>query len=166
MTKQLKILASASVLIIGLGVLLFVAQPDEHDRMVGTGGEHNILQPDRELHDFGTISMKDGLVSSVFKIKNTQPEPLRLTKLYTSCMCTKAKLLISGKSEGPFGMIGHGIIPTFNQTIEPNTEAEIEVVFDPNAHGPSGVGLIQREIVLEGSGGKLVTLQIKANVTP
>ena len=166
MTKQFKVLVVGSILIIGLGGVLFFAQPDDRPDTVNTNGGENILQVSEQLHDFGTISMKDGLVTNVFKIKNPQVEAMRLTKLYTSCMCTKAKLTVNGKTEGPFGMPGHGSVPTFNQIIESNAEAEIEVVFDPNAHGPSGVGLIQREIVLEGSGGKLVTVEIKANVTP
>jgi hypothetical protein len=63
-------------------------------------------------------------------------------------------------------MPGHGSIPTFDQRLEPNQEASIEVEYDPNAHGPSGVGRIERSVIIEGRDGKLVTLNIIANVTP
>lgn len=165
MSKQLKILIIGSVLVVGLGVLLFFAQPSGQPAD-SSNSPQNLLEVSEPFYDFGTISMKDGLVSKVFKIKNTQTEAVRLAKLYTSCMCTKATLKINGRAEGPFGMPGHGSVPTFSQTIEPNAEAEIEVVFDPNAHGPSGVGPIERQVILEGPQGKVATMEIKADVTP
>ncbi len=63
-------------------------------------------------------------------------------------------------------MPGHGSIPTFEQKLEPNQEAEIEVEYDPNAHGPSGVGRIERSVIVDGRDGKLATYNIIANVTP
>jgi hypothetical protein len=125
-----------------------------------------VLEANETFHDFGTISMKNGKVSTTLKLKNIKAEPVSLTRLYTSCMCTEAKINVAGKTEGPFGMIGHGAIPKFNDFLAPNTEAEVEVVFDPNAHGPAGVGTIERTVTVEGQDGKLAQLNIKATVTP
>ena len=166
MTKQVKIAIIAGVAVVGLGTLLLLNQPSEHDQMKGTSAEHNVLQSDKSSHDFGTISMKDGKVKTIFKVKNSTAEAITLTKLYTTCMCTEAKLMVNGVSEGPFGMPGHGSVPTFLQKLEPNQEAEVEVEYDPNAHGPSGVGRIERQVIVEGNDGKLATLNIIANVTP
>jgi len=52
-----------------------------------------------------------------------------------------------------------------NDTIKAGETREIEVVFDPNAHGPAGVGLIERVVRLE-YGEKTLELNIKAVVTP
>lgn len=166
MSRQIKIIIAVAVGILGLGIILFLNQPTEHEQMQGTEVEHNVLESDKQTYDFGTISMKDGIVKTSFKVKNPTTETLTLSKLYTTCMCTEAKLIVNGSSEGPFGMLGHGAIPTFNQKLEPNQEAEIEVAYDPNAHGPSGVGRIERSVIMESQNGKLITLNIIANVTP
>lgn len=166
MTKQIKIIIAVAVTVVGFGVLLFLNQPTEHEQMQGTSAEHNVLSSDQQSYDFGTISMKDGKVKTTFKVKNPTAEALTLSKLYTTCMCTDAKLVVNGSTEGPFGMPGHGSIPTFEQKLEPNQEADIEVEYDPNAHGPSGVGRIERSVIVEGQGGKLATFNIIANVTP
>lgn len=176
MPQQLKIIIFTAVAVVGLGVALFIAQPKEgqqtaqntHSGMdmgsdkVDTG----TLEADKTFYDFGSISMKHGKASTTFKLKNIKNEAVALTKLYTSCMCTEAKITVGNKTEGPFGMLGHGFIPSFTNSLPPNQEAEVEVVFDPNAHGPAGVGTIERTITVEGENGKLAELHIKATVTP
>lgn len=81
-------------------------------------------------------------------------------------MCTNVFLLIDGEREGPFGMPGHGILRSVGRVLQPGAESTLEVQFDPNAHGPAGVGLIQRTVAIEGSGRELAAFSIKANVTP
>lgn len=121
---------------------------------------------DNKDHDFGTISMAEGVVTYKFKISNPTGQPVEFTKLYTSCMCTSATLTTSGKKYGPMGMPGHGSIPQFNAVLESSKEAEIEVAFDPAAHGPAGVGRIVRTVLLENKGQTILELEISAFVTP
>jgi len=116
-------------------------------------------------YDFGSISMANGKVTKVFSITNNTSETIVAQKLYTSCMCTEATLQKSDESFGPFGMPAHGAIPSIDQDIEPGETAQVEVVFDPAAHGPAGVGPIEREVTLETSDGKAV-FSFKANVMP
>lgn len=81
-------------------------------------------------------------------------------------MCTEATLVEGGERFGPFGMIGHGSIPEINRVIEPGREVTVEAVFDPNAHGPAGIGRADRVVsVLVGSG-TIVKLKFTAYVTP
>lgn len=176
MNRQLKIMVGVAVGVIGLGIVLFVAQPnntspssDNTHQGMDIGSDKTVsgvLEANETFHDFGTISMKNGKVSNIFKVKNIKSDPISLTRLYTSCMCTEAKLYIAGKTEGPFGMLGHGFVPKFEDLLLPNQEASVEVIFDPNAHGPAGVGVIERTVTLEGQEGKLIELNFKANVTP
>jgi len=128
---------------------------------------NGVLNSEESFFDFGTISMAAGKVSHTFKIKNTGPESLTITKIYSSCMCTEATFVKGDIKKGPFGMLGHGFIPKISQTLEPNEEAQIEVVFDPAAHGPAGLGKTERVVYLENSrkSGHLELL-IKANVAP
>ncbi|MBI5798635.1 MAG: hypothetical protein HZB10_01760, partial [Candidatus Yonathbacteria bacterium] len=87
-------------------------------------------------------------------------------KLFTSCMCTTASITADGKNFGPFGMQGHGFIPPISATIAPNATATVDVTFDPNAHGPAGVGYIQRTVFIENSAGDPLEINFSVTVTP
>jgi hypothetical protein len=168
MPKQLTIATLAGIVLVGIGIALLYAQPKNLEQTAGNNQQlaPTVLEVSEKLHDFGTVSMKNGKVSKIFRIKNTQSEALSLNKLYTSCMCTEATLNISGKTQGPFGMPGHGFTRAFTETLQPQEEATVEVVFDPNAHGPSGIGTIERAVTLENTEGIVATIHIKATVTP
>lgn len=124
------------------------------------------LNGEESSFDFGTISMAAGTVRHEFKIKNTGSEPVSIEKIYTSCMCTIATLDVRGKKVGPYGMPGHGFIPRIGEKLEPDEEAVVEVAFDPAAHGPAGVGRIQRAITIENSAGEPLELWFTVFVTP
>jgi hypothetical protein len=120
-----------------------------------------------KLYDFGTISMKNGDVTKDFTITNSTDKDIFFPTLVTSCMCTKAFMVEpDGTTKGPFGMPSMGYVPPVNETIKVGESRIIRVVYDPNAHGPAGVGQIDRTITLtDWSGGEL-QLEIKALVTP
>jgi len=126
-----------------------------------------------ESFDFGSISMAAGKVTHIFAVKNTGAKPVLIKKLYTSCMCTEATLLkkdpqtSSGEKRfGPFGMPGHGFSPSINETLTSGEEVRVEVLFDPAAHGPAGIGKIERIVYLENDSGRPLELKFSAVVTP
>ena len=160
------IIISILAVVVVFGVIIWIAKPSSQDGNANTDlNPENKLVLQESMFDFGTISMKDGKVSHSFTIKNDSAEKVIIKKIYTSCMCTEASLVKNGNRFGPFGMPGHGLVPSINQSINPGEESVIEVVFDPSAHGPSGVGKIQRSITIENSGQPL-ELQMSAVVTP
>jgi len=119
-----------------------------------------------EHFDFNTISMKDGDVSHIFEIKNDGTEPINIKKVYTSCMCTTALVTNgSGKQYGKFGMPGHSLPSRTNIEIEPGGSATVEAIFDPKAHGPSGIGLAQRSVYLETDSTKSPKLELSFQAT-
>lgn len=124
------------------------------------------LTSDQTLFDFGKISMVRGKVKTSFKIKNMTSDAIKVAKIYTSCMCTEASLIYNGKTEGPFGMITMGFVPTINEDIAPGGEATVEAEFNPAAHGPSGVGSVVRQVYVDTADGGKLTLEFKAQVTP
>lgn len=172
MTKQTTVSIGTAVLVIGLGIALFIAQPDDNTGTEHTGMNNNtsaketLLKPEKTFYDFGTISMKNGKVTAVFPLKNTRADRLHINKVYTSCMCTSAYFKILDKTDGPFGMLGHGALAKIDEMLEPGAEARVEAVFDPNAHGPAGVGVIERTVTIESREGKVAEFNIKATVTP
>jgi len=147
-----------------LTVLIVVGLSKDKQQSSGAS-KPSQLQSAEESYDFGTISMARGKVSKVFTFKNNTTQTIVAEKLYTSCMCTEATLIKNGQNFGPFSMPAHGFIPEINENIDAGQEAQIEVVFDPAAHGPAGVGPIERQVILETSDGQMI-FKFKAQVTP
>ena len=156
------------VSILVLGGLVLIARPDASGSGATLPAASNAALSVEEAnnYDFGTISMAEGIVKHQFKVKNTGGEAVVINKIYTSCMCTTASLMMGGKQLGTYGMPGHVAVPRINQTMSPNEEAIIEVAFDPAAHGPAGVGRIQRTVTIENNAGQPVELIFSAMVTP
>lgn len=152
-----------------LGALLLFSAPPGGGNQSANPPEVllSALEADERFFDFGTVSMARGKVTKNYTIKNSTDSAVVVKKLYTSCMCTQASLVRGEKRVGPFGMPGHsGSIPTINQELKAGEEAVVEVVFDPAAHGPAGVGPVAREVYVETLDGGKLTLSFKANVTP
>mgnify|MGYP001579233867 FL=1 len=133
-----------------------------------TAGANNTLTALETFYDFGTISMKNGNVSKIFKVTNSTSEDIKVPSLTTSCMCTTAYIIKEdGSKSRPFGMPGHGgAVPKANAVVKAGGSLDIEVVYDPNAHGPAGVGLIERAVFLEDENSNVIEFKFKVNVTP
>lgn len=131
----------------------------------GTAAKSALTAPET-FYDFGDISMKDGLIEHSFVVSNDTAAQITVKTVLTSCMCTTAYLSSNGNEKGPFGMVGMGYVPPANETIEPGGKRTVRVVFDPNAHGPAGVGLMERIVTLTDTTGGETVLQIRAMVRP
>jgi hypothetical protein len=124
------------------------------------------LSAPETLYDFGVVLMKDGKVSHRFKVTNPTDKELTAEYLSTSCMCTTAYIVDDKAQIGPFGMEGMGSRGKARMLFKPAETREIEVVFDPNAHGPAGVGPLQRFVTLTDATGGRLQLEIKGVVRP
>jgi hypothetical protein len=110
--------------------------------------------------------MAAGMVSHRYWFKNEGAAPVLIQRIYTSCMCTTATLVKGMRVVGRYGMPGHGPLPDVNESLAPGEAAYIDAVFDPAAHGPSGLGHTERVITIERAGVELLALHFTANVTP
>ena len=112
------------------------------------------LNPDEvlvspESYDIGKVLMKDGLVVREYEIKNNSKDPLRVKKIVTSCMCTRAQIIVGDKKTRGYGMEMQGDNnPSINFDIPGETTAKLLVKFDPAFHGPQGAGKISRSVFL------------------
>ena len=172
--KKTTYVVVASVVILGIGGLIIAAQPGafKNDtklvasrQPVPSRSAGHLVAP-QETFNFGAISMAGGKVKHRYAIRNAGTEPLVIRKIYTSCMCTTAALVKNGKKSDAFGMPGHTPIPTIDVPLNPGEEGFIEVVFDPAAHGPAGVGPIERVVTVENSAGQPLELEFAALVSP
>ncbi len=159
-------------IIVGAGILIFVIfliwlVVGSKSETANIQWETSFLAPEEIAHDFGKISMSDGKVSYEFIVKNQAQTPTKIKRVYTSCMCTQAEFILGWKTFGPFGMLGHSIIPSINQLIEAGEKFIIKVTFDPAAHGPAGLGEMKRQVYIEEEGVKdPLILNISAFVQP
>lgn len=159
MRKQIITGAVLVAITLGIGLML---------KGLGAGTQPAIgtaLAVDKTEFDFGQIGINNGKVTHEFTLRNNSDQTVNLKNISTSCMCTEATLKLNNQSFGPFGMPGHGITKKINETINQSEEALLAVVFDPAAHGPSGLGPTQRQITVETDQGT-TELTIKALVTP
>ncbi len=102
-----------------------------------------------ESYDIGRVLMKDGIITREYEIKNSSKDPLRIKKIVTSCMCTRAQVIIGDKKTRAYGMEMQGDLnPSINFDIPGESVAKLVVKFDPAAHGPQGVGKINRSVAL------------------
>lgn len=165
MNKNIILIVAATVLLF-FGIV-FLARPTgqentQNNEVLGS----SMLMSEHKMYSFGSISMAAGKVNHEYMVTNQGNEPITIGKVYTSCMCTEALIVKDGKSYGPYGMPGHGFIPKVGVTLNPGETMQVKAVFDPAAHGPAGVGMVQRAITVENSGGAPLELQFDATVTP
>jgi hypothetical protein len=124
------------------------------------------LTPSEEVFDFGSISMAGGNVVHHYWIRNTGSTPAVIGRMFTSCMCTTATLVKGGRKSAAYGMPGHGFMSPLNETLQPDEAAYVEVVFDPAAHGPAGIGRIARTVTIQTDRGAPLELALVATVRP
>ena len=127
--------------------------------------EKGYLTAEETAFDFGSIPMYGGKVKHNFTLKNTGQAPVKISKIYTSCMCTEVMLIADKTKKGPFGMPGHGGLTTFaNQEIGAGEEAIVEVEVDPAAHGPQGTGPAKKVVYIETDDSQKLQLMMDINV--
>lgn len=175
MARNTKLILGAGAIALVIGGLVIAAKPGpvtpsptavELVRSSSAGNSAGNLTTSQSKFSFGPISMASGKVKHRYPITNTGTEPLLIRKMYTSCMCTTVALVKGGKTSDAYGMPGHTPIPTINVPINPKEEAFVEVVFDPAAHGPAGVGPIERIVTVENNAGQPLELAFSALVSP
>ena len=135
---------------------------------IGSGNYSELLSEEKSF-DFGSVSMAQGKVNHSFTVRNSGESQIKITKIYTSCMCTEATLVNGNSRKGPFGMPGHdGLSSQINEVVNPGKEIHIEVVVDPTAHGPQGTGLAQKIVYIETDSAinPILELELDINVTP
>lgn len=170
-SKTISIISIILVILLGLFIWSYSSQGSTTASVQGapgaTGTSKSALVAADVFYDFGTISMKNGNVTKEFTVTNPTDGDIFVSTVLSSCMCTSAFIVLpDGNIKGPFKMPGMGYVPPANETIKAGESRIIRVVYDPNAHGPAGVGRIDRFVTLTDANGGTLQLEIKALVTP
>ena len=146
MSKELKIIFIFIFLLPILGfVMLVVKDSSPYPVLSNISG----LESAPTSYTLGNVPRLGGLITKEYIVKNTTDKSMKLKKITTSCMCTKAKVIIRN-IETPYFSLEHNGDKNapINIVINPGQEAKVIVQFDPNAHGPQGLGYLDRSIQL------------------
>lgn len=80
-------------------------------------------------------------------------------------MCTKARLVQADQVSEWFGMSHGSDAPIVNVPLEEGQPTYLEVSIDPAAHGPNGIGPIQRGVMVQTASGQELRFVLAATVT-
>lgn len=159
------------LLLTGLSTILFIAacSSGEYSELKEVANSGTITPLDSLSYDWGDVSIADGTVSRSFAFRNDGDSDLVIRNATTSCMCTTASFdLPDGTSSPDFSMQMNGASTKWATSIAPGEEFSIDITFDPMAHGPDGVGPIQRSITFPTSASNMknedVEVRVMANV--
>lgn len=144
--KFLLIIAFITAAVLFGGVFLFSNSKGPASVEKTSGAQIQILHKD---FDFKDIKYNGGNATHAFPIKNNGSKELVLANLSTSCMCTHVYLKKGDEKSPSFGMKGHSAASDWKGILKPKEEAEVIVVFDPTAHGPQGIGPVERFVSAE-----------------
>lgn len=132
-------------LLILTGATFFLSQGSSSAAKIEVSQNVKIEVPERKFN-WGEIKMSKGNAIKTFALKNSGTDVLKLTNIKTSCHCTKAQVGIDGAGSPLFGM---NDVSSWVGEVLPGKEAQLKVIFDPNFHGPTGVGPIERLVSVE-----------------
>lgn len=116
-------------------------------------------------HNFGAVSVKDGVVSTEVPLVNIGEEDLIIHYLTSSCGCTTARVENNGKVGPSFGMASSGRSPNnWQTTIKPGKQASLKIYYDPSVH-PKFRGAATRIVTIMSNEKveKQKTVRIKVN---
>lgn len=166
MNSQAKFIIAAFVgTIILVGILAFLVTKKQSLQTSLPTNPVTGVDANPANYELGNIPYSGGIVTKEYEIKNSSGQDLKLRKITTSCMCTTASINIDGKESVPYGMEMDGVAnPIISLIIKSGGTAKVTAKFDPAAHGPAGVGPVQRSIYLFFDSG-IKELTFAGNVT-
>lgn len=164
--KKIKriLLISLPVIIVGLVIFALVTYLPKGNQSANQGVPKIEISP--QEYDAGTVSMAAGKVQYTYEIKNKGEGDLKISRIWTSCMCTTARLKVGDKESPEFDM--HSNPAFWSQKIAPGQTGYLEVNFDQAFHGLQGLGENIRAVYISSNDpqNKQVEVRLITNVIP
>ncbi|MFH1840675.1 MAG: DUF1573 domain-containing protein [Candidatus Shapirobacteria bacterium] len=135
-----------SLVIVALGVYLLSRAParvalfPENEARIGL---------ESRRYDFGSVRLNSGLIVHRYVIRNLGKIDLKIANLASSCACIKVYFKSANQESPRAGMKGMTKISEWIGVLQPEESGEVIIEFDPNFHGPQGVGKITRAVSFE-----------------
>lgn len=104
---------------------------------------------DHREYSFGTVKLSEGIVEHRYPLKNAGQKDLKIANLASSCACTKVYFKSASGESPQASMKGMSKPSVWVGVLKPGESGEMVMRFDPNFHGPTGVGKIARSLSFE-----------------
>ncbi len=150
MSKETKFIIASALIVLGLiiGLTFFISVKGAKERTLVTTEVLGVAA-NPASYDLGEVPIKGGIVTKEYEIKNTTDSDIELIRIVTSCMCTTASVKAGDKETRFYAMeMGGDKNPFISLKIKKGETAKVTVRFDPAAHGPQGVGPVDRVVSL------------------
>jgi hypothetical protein len=131
-------------------VFIFLVSYNQNTSFADPRGSGKIAAVEPLEHEWGQINIEGGLVSHTFTLSNLASDDLILMGAFTSCKCTTAVLEFSDGRRSPQFSIRNNP-GNWVRLVKPGESFVVYVEFDPNYHGPKGLGSFRRSIHLVSS---------------
>lgn len=135
-----------SVFILGVGLFIVSKAPVKATLNKEKGAKIGI---DYKQDTFGTVKLSSGLVIHRFPVKNIGQTDLKFANLASSCACTKVYFKTATRESPKASMKGMSGVSDWVGVLKTGESGEMIMEFDPNFHGPAGVGKISRILSFE-----------------
>nr|AMP35044.1 hypothetical protein pSinB_185 [Sinorhizobium sp. M14] len=91
------------------------------------------LAIDREVAELGVLAV-DEVGRAGFRLKNSGTEPIEISQVRTSCMCTFADIALPRGNSPEFNMAMHNdaAVNAWKGVLDPGEEATVTVVYKPS----------------------------------
>ena len=167
--ENIKTIALSLILFTAVvGALVWFGNRGNEPETAAVGGLFGgALTAEETAYDFGSAPIGGGFIGHKYLLENKSDKAVKIGAVSTSCMCTTAQVTVEGKTYGPFGMPGHGGGSSkANVIVSPGEKITVKATFDPAAHGPAGIGAVERAIFVDTGAAEPLVLTFKVNVTP
>lgn len=126
----------AGALVLGGSGLIAAGSPAHAEPAEATAGAEAAdaaLVADRDRADLGRMSL-DAIRSADFVLTNSGTEPVTISEVETSCMCTFAEINLSEGKSPRFNMAMHNTpeMKSWKALIEPGETATVTVIYEPS----------------------------------
>jgi len=153
------IIISLLVIVVIIGAILLTSnQGTDDSTSLIPATVASAITLDKTVHDFGSIDIFGGKVSTDFILTNSGPDDVTILAGTTSCGCT----------EGEINGIRFGMHEVMAQqlTIPASQSIPVTAIYNPLAHGPDATGQIKRQLFLKtnSSVNPEIEMRIEANV--
>lgn len=130
MKRRIILLAILATGVVGFAVINKSGSGNDDAQSVAQAS--GSFQVDKKEVDFGNISVEDKKVAE-FTVTNPSDQPLVLSNVGTSCMCTLAEVEIGGQKSPEFNMKMHNTpeMSRWQGTVAPRGQAIVRLTYIP-----------------------------------
>lgn len=132
MPNKIFVIIIAAIIVGSVGVIAITGDSGSNGSVNSEIPASGSFQIDKKKADLGDLPLEEKGVAE-FTVTNPSEEPLTISRVRTSCMCTLAEVEIDGQKSPEFNMDMHNTaeVKKWQGTIAPGSQATVRVIYIP-----------------------------------